>query len=63
MILKKNFLSDSGNICFNPSTWESEVVGSLNSTPADYRERVPEQLGLYKEILSQKTKNETTKKK
>ena len=37
---------------FNPSTWEAEAGGFLNSRPAWSTERVPGQPGLHRETLS-----------
>jgi hypothetical protein len=48
---------------FNPSTWEAEAGGFLNSRPAWSTERVPEQPGLHREILSRKTKKKKKKQK
>jgi hypothetical protein len=39
---------------FNPSTWEAEAGGFLNSRPAWSTEWVPGQPGLHRETLSQK---------
>jgi hypothetical protein len=47
---------------FNPSTWEAEADGFLNSRPAWTTERVPGQPGLHREILSRKKKKQTNKK-
>ena len=41
---------------FNPSTWEAEAGRFLSSRPAWSTERVPGQLGLHRETLSQNTK-------
>jgi hypothetical protein len=41
---------------FNPSTQEAEASVYLSSRPAWSTERVPGQPGLYRETLSQKTK-------
>jgi hypothetical protein len=41
---------------FNPSTWEAEAGRFLSSRPAWSTERVLGQLGLHREILSQKKK-------
>jgi hypothetical protein len=41
---------------FNPSTWEAEVDESVSSRPAWSTERVPGQPSLYRETLSQNTK-------
>jgi hypothetical protein len=46
---------------FNPSTWEAEAGGFLSSRPAWSTEWVPEQPGLYRETLSQKTNKQTNK--
>jgi hypothetical protein len=48
---------------FNPSTWEAEAGGFLSSRPAWSIEGVPGQPGLYRETLSQKTKQNKTKTK
>jgi hypothetical protein len=55
---------------FNPSTQEAEAGGFLSSRPAWSTKGVPGQPGLYRETLSQKTKqnkkkptNQTTKQK
>jgi hypothetical protein len=45
---------------FNPSTREAEASGFLNSRPAWSTKRVPGQPGLYRETLSQKTKQNKT---
>jgi hypothetical protein len=47
---------------FSPSTWEAEVGGYLSSRPAWSTKRVPGQLGLCRETLSQKTKKKNKKK-
>jgi hypothetical protein len=41
---------------FTPCTWEAETGGFLSSRPAWSTEWVPGQPGLYRETLSQKTK-------
>ena len=48
---------------FNPSTWEAEAAGFLNSRPAWSTKWVPEQPGLNRETLSWKKKvtNKQTK--
>jgi hypothetical protein len=46
---------------FNPSTWEAEAGKFLNLRPARSTEWVPGQPGLYRETLSQKTKQNKTK--
>jgi hypothetical protein len=49
-------------LAFNPSTWEADTGGFLSSRPAWSTECVPGQQGLYRETLSQKTKNKTKQK-
>jgi hypothetical protein len=46
---------------FNPSTREAEAGGFLSSRPAWSTKWVPGQPGLYREILSQKTKKKKKK--
>jgi hypothetical protein len=46
---------------FNPSTLEAEAGGFLSSRPAWSTKWVPRQPGLYRETLSQKTKNKQKK--
>jgi hypothetical protein len=48
---------------FNPSTWETEAGGFLNSRPARSTKWVPGQPGLYRETLSRKTKTKKQKTK
>jgi hypothetical protein len=43
---------------FDPSTQEAEAGGFLSSRPAWSTKWVPGQLGLYRETLSRKTKNQ-----
>jgi hypothetical protein len=45
---------------FNPSTWEAEAGRFLSSRPAWYTKWVLGQPGLYRETLSQKTKQNKT---
>jgi hypothetical protein len=47
---------------FNPSTWEAEASRFLSSRPAWSTERVPGYPGLYRETLSQKTKQKKKEK-
>jgi hypothetical protein len=47
---------------FNPSTWEAKAGGFLSSRPAWSTEWVPGQLGLHRETLSQKAKQNKTNK-
>jgi hypothetical protein len=58
---KKNFCSCQVVMAhaFNPSTCEAEAGRFLSSRPAWSTKWVPGQLGLYRETLSQKTKNKT----
>jgi hypothetical protein len=48
---------------FNPSTWEAEAGGFLSSRPAWSTKWVPGQPGLYRETLSQKTKQKKKQNK
>jgi hypothetical protein len=48
---------------FNPSTWEAEAGGFLNSRTAWSTELVPGQPGLHRETLSRKTKTKQNNKK
>jgi hypothetical protein len=48
---------------FNPSTPEAEAGGFLSSRLAWSTKGVPEQPGLHRETLSQKTKKKKKKKK
>jgi hypothetical protein len=58
-IFVKNHVLEPGVVAhtFNPNTWEAEAGGFLSSRPAWSTEWVPGQPGLYRETLSQKTKN------
>jgi hypothetical protein len=46
---------------FNPSTWEAEAGGCLNSRPAWSKEWVPGQPGLHRETMSQKKQKQKQK--
>jgi hypothetical protein len=59
----ENTAGHSGAHAFNPSTWEAEAGGFLNSRPAWDTEQVPGQPGLYRETLSQKRKKKKKKEK
>ena len=61
--LHKEYKSQLGVVAhaFNPSTWEAEAGGFLNSRPAWSTEWVPGQPGLHRETLSRKTKPNQTK--
>jgi hypothetical protein len=48
---------------FNPSTWEAEAGGFLNSRPAWSTKSVSGQPGLYRETLPRKTKKKKEMKK
>jgi hypothetical protein len=63
MLTKENKLSRAVVVhAFNPSTWEAEACGFLNSRPAWSIKSVPGQPGLYRETLSRKTKTKKRKK-
>jgi hypothetical protein len=47
---------------FNTSTWKAEAGGSLSLRSAWSTERVPGQPGIYREILSGKSRNKTKAK-
>jgi hypothetical protein len=48
---------------FNPSTWEAETVGFLNSRPVWSTESVPGQPWLHRETLSRKKKKKKKERK
>jgi hypothetical protein len=48
---------------FNPSTWQAEAGGFLNSRPAWSTKLVPGEQEIYRETLSWKKKKEERKKK